>query len=212
MKHHVMLDVDGTLLQSYDMDEQCFVQAVMEATGLAISTDWGSYPYATDRGILKTFIEQHALTVTLEELENIVKPLFIRNVQKAIEVSPAREILGAKGFVTHLLESDQYVVSIATGGWGETAKIKLASAGFDVSNLVIMSSNDHYSRESIMQLAKSEINQANDYPVTYFGDAEWDLKACNQLGVNVVIVGDRVSHHQRIPDFNCLESALSFVK
>ena len=34
MKHHVMLDIDGTLLQSYAMDEQCFVDAVRETTGL----------------------------------------------------------------------------------------------------------------------------------------------------------------------------------
>ena len=44
MNHHVMLDIDGTLLQSYEMDEQCFFDAVLEATGLEISTDWDLIP------------------------------------------------------------------------------------------------------------------------------------------------------------------------
>ncbi|WP_240001394.1 HAD family hydrolase [Photobacterium kishitanii] len=179
---------------------------------LEISTDWGCYPFVTDRGILKTFIEQQDLKCSLAELESIVKPIFIRNVQQAIEVSPAKEVLGAKNFVSHLLDSDKYVVSIATGGWGETARIKLESAGFNVEKLEITSSNDHFSRIKIMQLAKSKMNQTGDYPITYFGDAEWDLKACEQLAVNIVIVGSRVNHHQRIQNFSCLESALRFVK
>lgn len=212
MKHHVMLDIDGTLLQSYEMDEQCFVDAVRETTGLEISTDWGSYPFVTDRGILKTFIEQQDLKYSLAELESIVKPIFIRNVQQSVKTSPAQEVSGAKKFVSYLLDSDEYVVSIATGGWGETAKIKLNSAGFETEKLAIMSSNDHYSRIKIMELAKSSINQIDNYPVTYFGDAEWDLEACKELAVNVVIVGNRVNHYQRIKDFNCLDTALSFVK
>lgn len=212
MKHHVMLDIDGTLLQSYEMDEQCFVDAVRETTGLEISTDWGSYPFVTDRGILKTFIEQQDLKYSLAELESIVKPIFIRNVQQSVKTSPAQEVPGAKKFVSYLLDSDEYVVSIATGGWGETAKIKLNSAGFETEKLAIMSSNDHYSRIKIMELAKSAINQIDNYPVTYFGDAEWDLEACKELAVNVVIVGNRVNHYQRIKDFNCLDTALSFVK
>ncbi|WP_260811109.1 HAD hydrolase-like protein [Vibrio splendidus] len=138
--------------------------------------------------------------------------MFIRNVQQSVKTSPAQEVSGAKKFVSYLLDSDEYVVSIATGGWGETAKIKLDSAGFETKKLAIMSSNDHYSRIKIMELAKSAINQIDNYPVTYFGDAEWDLKACKELSVNVVIVGDRVNHYQRIQDFNCLDTALSFVK
>ena len=212
MKHHVMLDIDGTLLQSYEMDEQCFVDAVRETTGLEISTDWGSYPFVTDRGILKTFIEEQGLKYSLAELESIVKPVFIRNVQQSVKTSPAQEVSGAKKFVSYLLDSDEYVVSLATGGWGETAKIKLESAGFETEKLAIMSSNDHYSRIKIMELAKSAINQIDNNLVTYFGDAEWDLEACKELAINVVIVGDRVNHYQRIQDFNCLDTALGFVK
>ncbi|HCE3035043.1 TPA: HAD family hydrolase [Vibrio parahaemolyticus] len=210
--NHVMLDIDGTLIQSYEFDEKCFVDAVYEITGLELSSDWGSYPYVTDRGILKTFIERQAPQYSLEELEDLVKPVFIRNIQRTINSEPAKEVPGAREFVSYLMNSDKHVVSIATGGWSETAKLKLESAGFELEGLTIASSNDHYSRIKIMEVAKSQTDSTQNLPVTYFGDAAWDVKACEELGVNLVIVGERVNHQQRIVDFSSLEQVLRFVK
>ena len=49
----VMFDIDGTLTQTCAVDAACYVEAVMEVTGLrAISTDWASYRHTTDSGIL----------------------------------------------------------------------------------------------------------------------------------------------------------------
>lgn len=210
--NHVMLDVDGTLIQSYEFDEQCFIDAVYEITGLELSNGWENYPYVTDRGILKTFIERQAPQYSLEELEALVKPVFIRNIKETIASEPAQEVLGAKEFVSYLLRSNEYVVSVATGGWGETAKLKLESAGFDTNGLIIASSNDHYSRINIMEVARLQADSEKALSMTYFGDAIWDVKACDKLGVNLVIVGDRVNHPQQIMNFGSLEHALSFVK
>ncbi|GAK86809.1 hypothetical protein JCM19238_4417 [Vibrio ponticus] len=62
---HVMLDVDGTLIQSYEFDEQCFIDAVYETTGLKILNDWHNYPNVTDRGILKTSLSDKLLNIQL---------------------------------------------------------------------------------------------------------------------------------------------------
>lgn len=66
-------------------------------------------------------------------------------------------------------------VPIATRRWRNTAKLKLNSAGFDNSNVNIVSSDDHFSREKIIK------NASNKHPdkldPTYFGDADWDVKA-----------------------------------
>ncbi|RKF18079.1 HAD family hydrolase [Alginatibacterium sediminis] len=208
---HVMLDVDGTLIQSYELDERCFIAAVLEATGLLINQDWANYPHVTDRGILMQFIETQAPHLSLVELEPLVKSIFIGNIKSALRREAAQEVLGAKTFVDSLLNNPQYVVSIATGGWGETAKLKLESAGFDTAKLNISSSNDHYSRVEIMKLANTKEGKKLDLPVTYFGDAQWDLQACAELDMNLVIVGSRVSHHQRIPDFSRPRQALSYL-
>ncbi|WP_159737594.1 HAD family hydrolase [Vibrio atypicus] len=209
--NHVMLDIDGTLIQSYELDEQCFVAAVEEVTGLTLSSDWEAYPHATDKGILQTFIERQAPHYSLGTLERLVKPVFIQNITDTLRDTPAKEVQGAKEFVSYLLNSKHYLVSVATGGWGETAKLKLESAGFNPDELAIASSNDHYSRTQIMRLAQAKVDQTAQLPVTYFGDAIWDVKACQDLGVNLVIVGNRAKHHQQVDDFSCLETILRYL-
>jgi len=209
--NHVMLDIDGTLIQSYELDEQCFVSAVQEVTGLTLSSDWEAYPHATDKGILQTFVERQAPHYSFETLERLVKPVFIRNIANTLRNEPAKEIPGARDFVSYLLQSNQHIVSIATGGWGETAKLKLESAGFNPNGLVMASSNDHHSRTQIMRVAQSKADQSAELPVTYFGDASWDVKACKELGINLVIVGNRTQHHHQINDFSCLNSVLRYL-
>jgi beta-phosphoglucomutase-like phosphatase (HAD superfamily) len=209
--NHVMLDIDGTLVESYDFDERCFIEATKEVTGIDLNSDWENYPFVTDRGILMTFIERQAPHFVLAELEKAVKTTFIRKIKDFLNKQPAQEVSGAKNFVSTLVSSDKFVVSVATGGWKETAVLKLQSAGFNTDEIFIASSNDHYSRTKIMELAKFNVDTASELPVTYYGDAAWDVKACKDLGINLVIVGDRVSHHQNIPNFLDLQNSLSFI-
>jgi len=205
---HIMLDVDGTLIESFEFDEQCFTDAVKQITGLSIESDWDSYPNVTDRGLLMTFIERQAPHYKLAELEPLVKQQFISNITDHLKSNPAREVRGARAFVRHLLSSNRFVVSIATGGWGETAKLKLGSAGFDIRGIRLISSNHHHQRTKIMKLAIDTTGNVNN--LTYFGDAQWDVDACEELSMNLVIVGDRVPHSQRIENFLSINSALRY--
>ena len=205
---HIMFDVDGTLIESFEFDEVCFIDAVRQVTGLSISKEWATYPHVTDRGLLMTFIERQAPHYELGILEPLVKAQFIRNIEDYLESTPAKEVPGAKHFVAHLLASECHHVSIATGGWGETARMKLQSAGFDISNIMLASSNDHHRRVEIMTLASSTAHIANGDTLSYFGDAQWDVDACNELDINLILVGDRAVHHQRIENFEHVESLL----
>ena len=45
-------------------------------------------------------------------------------------------------------------ISFATGGWYESAILKLESAGIKISNIPIASANDHHSRIEIMKIAE----------------------------------------------------------
>ncbi|MHA7879227.1 MAG: HAD family hydrolase [Saccharospirillum sp.] len=208
--NHVMFDVDGTLVESYEFDEHLFLESVREITGIEVINNWESYPHVTDRGILQTFIKRQFQSSTIAELERLVKPLFVSKVREYLESHPAREVNGAIEFINNLKVREDVVLSIATGGWGETAIAKLESAGFDVNDITIASSNDHYSRTEIMNLARGRFSNDKDLNLTYFGDAEWDKRACSDLNVNLVIVGNRTSHHQTIADFKDSTKALEF--
>ena len=96
------------------------------------------------------------------------------------------------------------VLAIATGGWEESAKMKLKAAGFDISGVVFSSCSDAMTRSEIMALAAFRAKQ--DTGVTfdrrvYFGDGEWDKMATNTLGYEFVAVGENVKHFTQIPNF-----------
>ena len=208
---HLMFDIDGTLVESYEFDEQHFLDAIESVTGIRPKSDWHTYPYVSDKGILMTFIERYAPQLQLNELEPLVKELFLNKIQNHLTISPARAVPGAVEFVHSVLENENYLVSVATGGWQETAQLKLESAGFDTSKLKIASCNDHHCRTQIMLKAKTLAGSENGIPMTYFGDAEWDVRACKALNVNLVIVGERTPHHQSITNFDDVDTILSYI-
>jgi len=208
---HVMFDIDGTLIQSYDFDDDCYKSAIEEVTGIDIKDDWSTYPHVTDRGILMTFIERQAPHWNLSMLEPQVKSSFIQKISEHLNHSPAQEIDGARKFLAQLNGDRRFTVSLATGGWRETALLKLESAEFDTNKLVLSSSSEHHSRTEVMKLSAKKVGDIEDLSFTYFGDAEWDVRACNELNVNLVIIGNRAKHPQQLMDFTNYDKLMSFI-
>jgi len=199
--NHAMFDIDGTLVQSKSFEDECYKLAVKEITGLEINADWSTYPHATDSGILKTFIQRQAPDWELSSLEVQVKSSFINHINNHLSSTTIHAIEGAKEFIARLRLDENCTVSVATGGWKETALLKLKHAGFDTNDLILSSSNDHYSRTEIMKLSAKKVGADKDMNFTYFGDAEWDVKACRELNVNLVLIGNQTSHFQNVPNF-----------
>ena len=195
-----MFDIDGTLVESYEMDSACFVQAVKDVTGVDIDTNWANYQHVTDSGILNEFIKLNGLDHN-QHIHREVKKAFIELLEKSINENPIQQIPGASSFVSQLTSMSEVVVSLATGGWYESAALKLTSAGIDYAHLPIATSNDHESRIEIMQIAAARANASNVNTCTYFGDGSWDKEACRQLGYNFVLVGDKIAHDTSIEDY-----------
>jgi len=206
-----MFDIDGTLVQSYDFDARCFVEAIEEVMNLTIDSDWSQYKYVTDAGIVDEIIDLNSLGGKKDEISEKVKKCFVRKISEHLEQNPAQEVPGASSFLSRLHSMDNVALSIATGGWYESAILKLSSAGICAANIPIASSNDHFSRTEIMKIAESRSNTKGSAKHTYFGDAGWDKKACHLLGCNFVLVGNKIDHHQRINDFLSVNEAMAFI-
>ncbi len=204
-RKHVMFDIDGTLVQSFEFDEQVFVEAVFEISGLDIDQNWASYPHVTDWGLIRSFCEKQASVNEFAAWYPAIKACFIDKISDYVKHYPVQPIPGAIAFFETLSADERYQVSIATGGWLETAKLKLKSAGFNINDTQVYSSNDHYEREQIMALA------ATSKKMNYFGDASWDKKACQRLGYNFIGVGPRVQHAQHIENYLDPNRALNFI-
>lgn len=208
--HHVMFDIDGTLIESYDFDSECFAEAVNAVTGVEIDTHWARYENVTDVGILNQFLFENHLQNTGSVIQN-VKQEFLNKIKNRIAKRPVNQIPGASAFIDRLKALDGVVISFATGGWYESAVLKLQSAGIDFSGIPMASSNDHYSRVEIMKLAERKATGDVNLRFTYFGDGSWDLKACEELGVDFVLVGDKLECDQSIKNFGFQNEALAFI-
>ena len=95
-----------------------------------------------------------------------------------------------------LTESPAHAVAMATGGWRESAELKLRTAGFEWANIPLATANDHHERTAIMELALAQLGTGFE-SVSYYGDGPWDQQACDALGWQFVAVG---------PDLGGLES------
>ncbi len=212
-----MFDIDGTLLESFQVDSECFVDAVRQVTGQSIDSDWSRYQHVTDSGILREFLASNDFSeqapaidrqIDQQPIKAQIKRQFVKNLKVAMAKSAVKPIAGAAKLINHLNASEEFAISIATGGWRESAQLKLESAGIDYADIPIATADDHYSRIEIMKIAAQKAS-ADQYPCSYFGDGEWDKAACTELGFRFVLVGNRISHQPQLENFKSIEKVLA---
>lgn len=200
--HAVVFDIDGTLVHSAEVDEALYRASVRSVLGpVRFRASLADYRRVTDAGILQEILGDNSIEFETDH-EAAVKSAFVDAFRGHIDLhGPFAEIPGAKSFLESLRGSDAHSVAIATGGWRETALLKLDSAGFDVDGLPLATSDDARDRADIMHLALSQLG--NDFAtVTYYGDGPWDRAACEHLGWRFVPVGSALggltSYHELI--------------
>lgn len=187
--HAVIFDIDGTLLQSASIDDALYRASVTAVLGsVRFRPSLNDYDFVTDAGILLQVVDDNALKLSPGQ-EAEIKAHFVEALSSHIgENGPFREVPGAKEMLEHFRASAGHAVAIATGGWLDTALLKLESANFDLSQFPLATSDDAFQRTEIMQLALSRLG-SEFHSITYYGDGPWDRDACLALGWNFVAVG-----------------------
>ena len=120
--HLVMFDIDGTLTETIKVDEECFARSFKDVFGFAdIDTDWSHYPHTTDSGIFHdVFTARIGRSPTAQEVSQF-RQHFIQLLAGASSQSPFAPVAGAAGLLSLLAQSDSHRVSLATGGWRDSA-------------------------------------------------------------------------------------------
>ena len=185
----IIFDIDGTLIESMAVDTELYFVAVREVLGpVKVRRDLRDYAHVTDSGILAQLLEENGFDYDSNVVAQI-QAIFVDGIQQHIAASgPFPAIDGALQFFDRSLEANDTGVAIATGGWRRSAVLKLASAGFRIDGIPLVTADDSPSRVDIMRTALAGIGEHFE-SVTYFGDAEWDRRACDALGWNFVAVG-----------------------
>jgi phosphoglycolate phosphatase-like HAD superfamily hydrolase len=211
-----MFDIDGTLVDSMGFDVELYVRAIRAELGedVAIDETWRSYRNVTDSGVLDEILAQRDHGRSTEELRQRVRRRFVGLVADhlARNVGTVHEIPGATALVATLLATRGVRVAIATGGFEETARMKLRAIGLPDEEIAIATSSDAPERTRIMQIAEQRA-LAGVAPSrrTYFGDAWWDKRASSELGFSFIAVGKTVAHEPRFDDYRDRDAVLACV-
>lgn len=189
----VILDIDGTLLESNRVDGELFVEAIERVLGpVRFRETWEAYGNVSDSGILAEVLRDNGLQDD-GTLSRAVKQCFLESLDKHIRAQgPFEEIRGARNFVACLEAAPDCAWAYATGSWAASAELKLRSAGFPFDGVPLASSDDARERCRIMEIALQRLGGTFEDAV-YFGDGQWDRKAAGSLGWRFVPVGTALS-------------------
>jgi phosphoglycolate phosphatase-like HAD superfamily hydrolase len=184
----VLFDIDGTLTQSQELDAEIYLRSLAEVFGFTgVCADWSAYRHTTDSGILTEVFETRLGRPPAPSEMAGMRAHFVEAIAAAALREPFREVRGARHALELLSRQRGWQVGLATGGWGESARCKLQSAGFRCEGLPLASADDALSRAAIMQIA---IDRAARVPtaeppdhVVYIGDGVWDARACRDLRI-----------------------------
>ena len=191
----VMFDIDGTLTQTNKVDTDCFVQALDDVLGIKnVDTNWARYRNVTDQGCAEEIIEIHkGRSASKDELAG-VKERHVELLRERADAEPGLflSIPGAQDILNSLRRQSHVVAALATGGWLESAHIKLHGAGILTDGLPMATCNDAISRYEIMAIAEARAKDQSGVTFTtktYIGDAVWDVEASRELGYFFIGIG-----------------------
>jgi phosphoglycolate phosphatase-like HAD superfamily hydrolase len=189
----VMFDIDGTLVESNALDNDSYLQALSEVFGFSeISSDWASYSHVTDAGILREVCQRKlGRSPSAAAVEEFQKR-FLTLLKESAAVHGLNSIPGAFQMLSGLLESSNYAVAYAGGGWKASALFKIQSVHLPIQNIPYAFSDDDESREGIMAvaLARAEKHYRRSFQnIVYIGDGIWDIRAARNLGYGFIGIG-----------------------
>jgi phosphoglycolate phosphatase-like HAD superfamily hydrolase len=194
--HLVLFDIDGTLTLTEEVDNRCYLCALAEALGTtAIDTDWANYRDVTDSGIAAALLEARRGGPPSGQQLDAVRERFVALLEQEFAHNPAvcRAVPGAAAILAELAERGGFAVGLATGGWLESARLKLHHAGLGDWQLPLASASDARSREVILALAAERVAARWGVPgfrsIVSVGDAVWDVRAASNLGYHFVGIG-----------------------
>lgn len=219
----VIFDIDGTLTNTYKIDENCFVRAFALEFGIfGINTNWTEYTYTTDSGITQQIFQEKLERLPSNEELLRLKARFVSLLQEAFinNQDLFSEIPGSANILAKLQLDSDWCVAIATGGWCEPAKLKLQKPNLPIEGIPLASANDALSREDIIKTAiikaKNVYQVENFRKIVFVGDGVWDVKAAYRLNIAFIGIGDpkltNVGATKVLKDFTNVEDFLKILQ
>lgn len=200
---HVIFDIDGTLIRSTHIDDECFAIAIGRVLGVRdFDTDWANYQYSTDDGLILEIGRRYGgFDPSPRQIDDAKSEFFaeLRRAVAASETSPCTPIEGVAAMLEAVRSRAGWRIGISSGTSAEAARIKLAAAGLSLEGLPATFS--HRCPKTERPAGRAEIIAATRRKLVdgsagstgsaparavYVGDGLWDLRAARELGMGFV--------------------------
>lgn len=213
----LVFDIDGTLLDSENVHQTGFVNALHSIGVEYVNTDWETYTHLTDSFIAKENYERDVNRAFSAHLLHQFEVAFLQEI-KDCQVT---EIAGANAFLQHILRKTNYAVCFATGSMLLPAQLKLNRAEIIYDQSLLEASNNYFTREEIVNaaIAKAQnyFNTTSFKRIISLGDGIWDVKTANNLGIEFIGIGSEnqeklknVGAKYHFPDFTAFDTSILF--
>jgi len=189
----IVFDIDGTLLNSTDLDDLCYQRALKDTYGISIDEfNWENFKDVTDEGVTEDILETH---LGRPPLKNEVKRVEDRMVELVEEkrksspelFTPAKNI---ESVLTELIQQNEIAFCLATGAWHGSAMAKLSIMNVDLSESAFQSATGYRRRADIVnrsiEKAKLIYGAQSFNKVCALGDGEWDMLTAKELDINFI--------------------------
>lgn len=185
----LVFDIDGTLLDSENVHQTGFVNA-LHAIGVEfVNTNWESYTHLTDSYIAK---ENYEIDVNRRFSDKMLT-LFEDEFLKEIKDANVTQIKGADAFLHKILTETNYAVCFATGSLLKPAIFKLNCANIRFDKELLVTATHYFTREEIVTAAiakaKKHFKAQNFKRIISLGDGIWDVKTAHNLGLEFIGIG-----------------------
>lgn len=221
----VIFDVDGTLSRTSRVDDECWAESARAVLGVEhMSTDWSAYTHSTDEAIADDLVRDRTDLPRTRETVHRVRDDFARRIRAALAADPGlfTPVPGSPS-VFALLAGAGWASAIATGGWRETACLKMDAAGVPHEGVPAAHADDAHPRERIVEIAAGRARElhGHEFPRhVYVGDGVWDVRAARNLGIGFIGIADgsraealvREGARVVLPDYADGEAFLSAVE
>lgn len=225
--HLVLFDIDGTLLNSHGAGRRAMKIALEAVYGTAGDIDNYNMAGKTDRRIVFDLLTAAGLTPEdVEARFATYARVFARTLEEIVRERPPTALPGALPLVQRLARRPDVLLGLLTGNLPEGARIKLESAGFNLSLFRIAAfGSDALDRDHLpaiaLRRARTQFGHTfQDKHIVIVGDTPLDIQCSRAVNAKSVAVAtgpyppNVLAQHRPdvlLPDLSDVEKAESAI-
>lgn len=185
----LVLDIDGTLVDSISVHEHAFLQALQQHGYSRSDVDSAALLHYTDSWVYKSlFLSKHGRSPEKTESEQFEAD-FNTHFKKAFLSDSILPLRGAAAFLNTIIQSPGIQICFATGSFRQAACLKLSTLPVNCDDWVLSSASEFYTREDIVRdsIERVSLNQKHSFrKIVVLGDGLWDQRTARNLGLYFV--------------------------